>query len=385
VSQTLSESRPVYVVGVGLHPYQRVGDTPYVALGVHAVRAALADAGLSWPDVEAAYTGSAMLPMAISRPMYRHLGATGIPTVQVENASASGSSAFRQACLDVAAGHHDVVLASGVDKPLNVSFPESATGVTDLVTSLVQPAAHFALLANRYMHDFDVTPEQVAAVAVKNHGNGAKNPNAQRRKARTLEEVLAPPLIAGSLTRLQCCPVGEGAAAAIVASAEAIERLRIDASRAVPVLSSVARSERVYGTENWDAALTGEVVRTALADAGISARQLDVVELHEAFAIEELLYLEAMGLCGPGEAARQLADGAFAIGGDVAVNPSGGLLAMGHPIGPTGVGQVCEIVAQLRKEAGDRQQPDARYGLAQMVGLGAVCLAHVLGAPGVQK
>jgi acetyl-CoA acetyltransferase len=380
MTASLGELRPVRVVGVGLHPYQRPSDVPYTALGVHAIRAALADAGLTWRDVESAYTGTATTAMGISRLMYRHLGSTGIPMAQVENASASGSTAFRQACIEVAAGLVDVAIAVGVDKPLQLSMPQRAAGVRDLVGSRVAPITHFALLAERYMYDHRATPEQIALVAVKNSRNGALNPNAQRRKARTLEDVLAPPLISGHLTRLQCCPIGEGAAAVIIASDDAIERLGLDQARAVRVLSSASRSETVYDGENFDAALTRETVAQALAEAGVTPADLDIVELHDAFTVEELLYIEAIGISPPGQAARDLEAGQFDIGGRVAVSPSGGLLSMGHPIGPTGVGQICEITTQLRGEAGDRQHPRARTGLAHMVGVGAVCLVHILAA-----
>ena len=206
MSRTLLNLRAVNVVGVGLHPYQRPSDTPYTALGVHAIRQALSDAGLRWTDVETAYTGTATTAMGMSRLMYRHLGASGIPMAQIENASASGSSAFRQACIDVAAGLVDVAIAVGVDKPLKFGMPQSAAGLRDLSGSRVAPFTHFALLANRYIHEHGATAEQFAQVAVKNSRNGALNPNAQRQQARTLEEVLAPPQISGPLTRLQCCP-----------------------------------------------------------------------------------------------------------------------------------------------------------------------------------
>jgi len=378
VTRLLRDLRPVSVVGVGLHPYQRAGDTPYTALGVHAVRAALADAGLAWTAVETAYTGTATTAMGMSRLMYRHLGATGIPMAQVENASASGSTAFRQACIDVAAGLADVAIAVGVDKPLRFGMPQIPAGIRDLSTGRMLPVTHFALLANRYLYEHGATPEQLALVAVKNSRNGALNPNAQRRRARTLDEVLAPPQISGPLTRLQCCPIGEGAAAAIVAADDAIRRLGLDASRAVRVLSSASRSETVYRGENFDAALTRETAKIALDGAGLTPADLDVVELHDAFTIEELLYIEAMGLAPAGRAASQLAEGQFDIGGRVAVSASGGLLSMGHPIGPTGVGQICEITTQLRGAAGPRQHPGARIGLAHMVGVGAVCVVHVL-------
>ena len=243
------------------------------------------------------------------------------------------------------------------------------------------PFTHFALLANRYIHEHGATEEQFALVAVKNSENGALNPNAQRQKARSLDEVLAPPLISGPLTRLQCCPVGEGAAAVIVASDAAIARLGVDPARAVRVLSSASRSETVYRGENFDAALTRETVGIALHEAGVTADDLDVVELHDAFTVEELLYIEAIGLAPVGKAAAQLAEGQFHIGGRVAVSASGGLLSMGHPIGPTGVGQICEVTTQLRGEGGLRQHAGARVGLAHMVGVGAVCVVHVLAGP----
>jgi len=377
--KTLIDLRPVYVVGIGLHRYQRLSETTYVDLGLTAVREALADATIQWSDVQSVYTGTAFIGMAASRPMLRHLGATGIPMAQVENASASGSTAFRQACLEVASGISDVALAVGVDKPGPIAGAPGKTNIRDLVGARVVPFTHFALLANEYMNRNHVTAEQIALVAVKNNRNGARNPYAQRQKAVTLEEVMAGPAISGALTRLQCCPVGEGAAAVIVASEDAIARLGIDRNRAVRAVASVTRTERVYReAKNFDAELTGETVARAYHEAGITARDLDVLELHDAFTIEELLYLEAMGLCPPGEGARMIESGAADIGGQCAVSASGGLLAMGHPIGPTGVGQIAEIARQLRGEAGERQQPNPRIGLAHMVGVGAVCVVHIL-------
>ncbi|MFB8005250.1 thiolase family protein [Nocardia sp. NPDC056000] len=370
--------RPAWVVGVGLHPYQKLGGTPYTELGVTAIRAALADAGIEWNRVQTAYTGTATTSMALSRLMYRHLGATGIPMVQIENASASGSSAFRQAYLDIAHGVHDVAIAVGVDKPLSFSSPARVAGVDDLVGSRILPVTHFALLASRYMHETGATPEHLARVAVKNSRNAVHNPNAQRPRARTLEEVLTPPALSGVLTRLQCCPVGEGAAAALIVSDRAIDELGLDRDRAVRIRASALRSETYYGTANFDAALTAETTAEALSTAGVAVEEVDLVELHDAFTIEELVYLEAMGICPPGHAGPALAAGEFDIGGRVAINSSGGLLSMGHPIGPTGIGQIAELTTQLRGEASLRQHRDARIGLAHMVGLGAVCAVHIL-------
>lgn len=382
MARSLAALRPVWVVGVGLSRYSKPTEAPFVDLGLGAVRSALADAELEWSSVNSAVVGTVALGMAAGRALLRYLGATGLSIAQVENASASGSTAFRHACIEVASGVADVAVAVGLDKPAPVTRAASKSGVASLTGPAMIPAASFALMASAYMARTGTSSAEIARVAVKNHGNAAKNPYAHFQKARTLEEVLGEPPIAGCLTRLQCCPIGEGAAAAIVASDDAVERLKLSRRRAVRVAASVSRSEALYGADEWASVqLTRETVLRAYDEAGIGPRDLDVVELHDAFTIEELLYTEALGLCDRGEGARYLASGKSAIGGECAVSPSGGLLAMGHPLGPTGVGQVAEIVRQLRGEAGERQQPRARTGLAHMVGVGQVCVVHVLTAP----
>lgn len=380
MAKTLQDLRPVYVVGVGWHPYQNPGDTPYVTLGVTAIRQALADAGIEWLAVESAYVATALLGMASGRPMLRHLGATGLPLSHVENASASGSTAFRQACIEVASGVSDVSLAVGVDKRNPVR--RESTGVDHLAEDAIAQFTHFSLLTNEYAHRHKVSFEDIARVAVKNHRNGARNPNAQRQRERTLEEVLGGRKVAGSLTPLQCTPVGEGAAAAIVASEDGVRRLGLDAGRAIRVVGSTARSERVYEAGlGFDAVLTKETAALALRETGIGAQDLDIIELHDAFTVEELHYIENIGLCPEGHGVHLLKEGALDIGGRCAVNPSGGLIAMGHPIGPTGIGQIGELTLQLRGEAGQRQHAGARTGLAHMVGVGAVCYIHILQRP----
>jgi acetyl-CoA acetyltransferase len=378
----LKDLRPVYVVGIGFHRYQFNSETPYVDLGLTAVRAALADAGLPWPAIQSAYFAKALLPMAPGRAMLRHLGATGIPIVHVENASASGSAAFRHACMEVASGLAGISLVVGVDKPMPVGRAESLARIGSLADDAIAPFTHFALLADAYASRTGATAEDIALVAVKNHRNGSKNPFAQHQKERTLDEILGGKKIAGGFTSLQCTPVGEGAAAVIVASEEGLRHQGFDLNRAVRVLSSAGRSQRVYeDATRYDAMLTQETAAIALREAQVAAADLDVVELHDAFTVEEVEYVEAMGLCPDGQAVPLLKEGAFDIGGRCAVSASGGLISMGHPIGPTGVGQIGEITRQLRGEAGARQQPGARTALAHMVGVGAVCYVHVLQRP----
>lgn len=378
MGRLLSDLRPVYVVGIGFHRYQKPSDTSYVTLGLTAIREALADARVEWSDVESSYVGTALLGMAVGRPMLRHLGALGQPVVHIENASASGSAAFRHACIEIAAGVSDVALVVGVDKRRPGAIFSSSTDIPSLADDAIVPFTHFALLTNEYAHSYGVSAEDIALVAVKNHANGAKNPNAQRQQARTLEEVLSGKKISGTLTTLQCTPIGEGGAAVILASEDGIRRLGIDTGRAVRVASSAAASEKTGNDLNPDTVLTQETMSRAMAEAQVNPSELDVIELHDAFPIEELLYAEGTGICSRGHYVPMLKEGRFDIGGQCAISPSGGLLAMGHPVGPTGVGQIGEITRQLRGEAGARQHAGAKTGLAHMVGVGAVCYVHVL-------
>ncbi|MET0335083.1 MAG: thiolase family protein [Rhizobacter sp.] len=375
----LLQQRAVHVVGIGMHPYQFPSETPYVTLGLTAVREALRDAGLQWPQVQAAFVGTAAIGMAAGRVMLRHLGSTGLAVTQVENASASGSSAFRLACLSVASGEHDIVLAVGVDKTGHARRASGSDGLSPLSPTSNVPVSKFALLARRYLRDGGLDVEALARVAVKNHGNASLNPYAQFRKPRTMEQVLASPRIAGELTTQQCCPRGEGAAAVIVASAAAIARLGLNRARAPRVIASVSTSEKLgRGDTPAIVDMVRESSNAALEQAGIDARDLHMVELHDAFSIEEIVYSEAIGVCATGEGAHDLARGDTAIGGRCAVNASGGLIGMGHPIGPTGIGQVAEITRQMRGEASGRQHPNTRLAMAHMIGLGSVAIAHVL-------
>lgn len=376
MAKLIGDLRPVFVVGIGWHRYQGATATSHVELGTKAMRDALSDAGITWSEIDDIYLGTARLGMAPGRDIVKHMGALGQSLVHIENASASGSAAFRHGCISVAAGMSDAAMILGVDK-LTPLFRQP-TGVASLAGDAIQPFTHFALLTNQYVTRFGILPEDIARVALKNHNNGAMNPNAHRQQRRTLDEILQGRRVSGDLTVLQCCPVGEGAAAVVIASEEGIRRLGIDASRAIRVASSAALSESVNSS---DKGISVNGIQRALNDAQIAATDLDVIELHDGFPIEELHYAEASGVCPEGHFVPMLKEGAFEIGGRCAVSPSGGLLAMGHPVGPTGVGQIGEITMQLRGEAGVRQHQGAKLGLAHMVGLGAVCYAHVLVKP----
>ncbi|UUC96739.1 thiolase family protein [Comamonas sp. C11] len=369
----------VHVVGIGMHRYQFPSETPYVLLGLKAVREALGDAGVPWSAVQAAYVGTTSIGMAAGRVMLQHLGSTGLEVVQVENASASGSFAFRQAVAAISSGQYDVVLAMGVDKHGAGQRAANKDGVERLSPLEHIPAVQFALMARKYLRKHQLPVQAMAEVAVKNHANAARNPYAQFRKERTLEQVLAAPIIVGDFTSYQCCPRGEGAAAVLLMSDRALRNYAQNATRTVRVLASVAGSECAPGGR-YDpiTQLVADCAQAAYEQAGVGPEDLDLVELHDAFSVEELMYSEAIGLCRDGEGYDYLKRGDSALGGRCAVNPSGGLLGMGHPLGPTGIGQIAEITRQLRGEARGRQHVGARVGMAHMIGLGTVGVAHIL-------
>ncbi len=377
--QTLNDMRPVYVIGVGMHKYQFASDTLYIDMGLTAVRGALSDAGIEFPQIESAHIGCTGIGMAAGRIMFNHLGSTGLACTQVENASASGSSAFQMAVLEVAAGRRDVALAVGVDKygdQLRAVTKEKVNRLSDTASI---PLVKYAIMAEYLKKEKGLSAEDLARVAAKNHTNASKNPFAQFQKPRSVEQVLASTLVAGTTTSLMCCPRGDGAAAAIVASEGAIRRLGINGGKPIRVTASVLQSERPQvKREIPSVTLAQRVAEMAYAEAGITPDALDVVELHDAFAIEEILYTETFGLAPKGEGQHFLRDGGSAIGGKCCVNSSGGLIGQGHPLGPTGLGQIHEITRQLRGENRERQQPDAKIGMAHMIGLGSISIAHIL-------
>jgi acetyl-CoA acetyltransferase len=310
--------------------------------------------------------------------MFNHLGSTGLACTQVENASASGSSAFQMAVHEVALGRRDVALAVGVDKYGDQVRAVSKEAVNRLADTAAIPLVKYAIMAEYLSKEKGLTGADLAMVASKNAPNASKHPFAQFQKPRTVEQVLAANTVAGTTTSLMCCPRGEGAAAAIVCSEEAIRRLGISAEP-IRVTASALQSEKPQvGREIPSVTLAQEVTEKVYAEAGITADDLDCVELHDAFAIEEILYTETFGLAPKGAGQHFLREGGSAIGGKCCVNSSGGLIGQGHPLGPTGIGQIHEIVNQLRGRNGVRQQPDAKIGMAHMIGLGSIAIAHIL-------
>lgn len=377
------------IAGVGMAPFGRHPDKTVADLGVDAALEALADASLPWRAIEGMYCAAAGAGLTPGTRVSAALGLTGIPVVNIDNASASGSSAFRSACRDVDTGAADIVLAVGVGKSGRtlrldggVGAPEPGTAEyrerqIGMMQGVLPPAGVFAMRTRRRMHEFGSRIEQFALVAVKNRKHAALNPYAQMRGPLALEDVLNARMVADPLTIPHCCPVGDGGAAAIVVSERKARELGI--SPAVRVVASAFRTPTLAGVMNaQDADTTTATVRQAYSQAGLGPKDIDLVQVHDAFTVEEIEYCESMGFCEPGEGEAAVERGDLSIGGRIPFSTDGGLLSRGHPLGPTGLAQVHETVLQLRGQAGARQVEAARTGLLHMVGIGGVCLVHIL-------
>jgi acetyl-CoA acetyltransferase len=375
----------VAVLGVGMHRFGMWAERSNADMAREAGLAALKDAAMSFNDIQAAYVGYIFAQVMSGLRTMKEFGLTGIPIQHVENASATGSAAFREACLAVASGRHEAVMVLGFDK-MTAMIAHSSQGTDPAsLEDAILPAAFFALWATRRMHERGTKPEHLAAIGAKNFNNGALNPMSQRQpdKPVTVEKVLASRMIAWPLTTMMSCPIGDGAACAIVGTTALAKKLR-PGRPIVRVLASELQTERYerghlfIGPVVGPARMTVDTSSAAYEQAGLGPKDLNLVQVHDAFAIEELEYYELLGLCREGEAEAAIERGDFALGGRVAVSTDGGLIARGHPGGPTGLAQIWETTLQLRGEAGKRQVEGARVGLCHMMGGGSVCVIHIL-------
>jgi acetyl-CoA acyltransferase len=404
----------VVVAGIGMTRFGKWLDRGVRSLAEEAVTDALKDAGIEAKDVQTAYFGNAVSGLITGQEMIRgqaalrHTGLLGIPIFNVENACASAASAFHLAWMAVTSGQYDVALAVGAEKLFHEdkarAFKAIGTAVdleslADLKKKMAETASGdkagdekagqnrsffmdiYASMTREYMNASGATAEDFADIAVKNHDHGALNPKAQYRNRCTREEVLASREISPPLTLMMCSPIGDGAAAAILCSEKAAKRLGV--RNPVPVRASVMVSGRDRKSDEPGAA--ERAAKRAYEVAGIGPQDIDVIEVHDAASPAELMVYEDIGLCKRGEGPALLRTGATKLGGKHVVNPSGGLLAKGHPIGATGIAQIVEICEQLRGIAGDRQVDGAKVGMTENGGgfLGrdaAAMSVHIFGA-----
>ncbi|MFJ9853006.1 lipid-transfer protein [Streptomyces sp. NPDC101150] len=390
-----------YIVGVGMTKFEKpeTRDWQYWDMAKEAGGKALADAGIGYEAIEQVPVGYCYQASTAGQRAAYELGLTGIPVYNVNNNCATASTALMMARQFVEAGINDCVLALGFEKMKRGALGGGADG-GDFATSPVarhygvMAAAHgfemtpptaqiFGNAAREHMERHGTTAEQLAAVGAKNHRHSAHNPHAQFQDVYTVEEILAAKTIHRPLTKLQCSPTSDGAAAAVIASERFVREHGLE-DRAVEIVA------QAMTTDTGDSFASGSCIdvvgkpmsraaaRQVYAASGLGIEDVDVIELHDCFSINELLTYEALGMCADGDSGKLVADGATTYGGRWVVNPSGGLISKGHPLGATGLAQAAELVWQLRGTAGERQVPGARVGLAHNIGLGGAAVVTLL-------
>ncbi|WP_369379338.1 beta-ketoacyl synthase N-terminal-like domain-containing protein [Streptomyces sp. cg36] len=388
------------VAGVGMTRFEKPESRQwqYWDMAREAGAAALADAGLPYERVEQVIAGYCFQPSTAGQRAAYELGLTGVPVHNVNNNCATGASALTLARQLVAGGAAECVLALGFEK-----MRRGALGGGDGGDFAVSPVArHYGVMAaahgfaaspptaqifgnaaREHMAAYGTTPEQLAAVAAKNHRHSVHNPYAQFRTEYSVAEVLAAKEIHAPLTKLQCSPTSDGAAAAVVVSAEYAAAHGL-AGRAVEIVAQemTTDTEESFASGRCvdvvGAGMTRRAARAVFERSGLGIDDVDVVELHDCFSVNELLTYEALGMCAQGESGKLVESGATTYGGRWVVNPSGGLISKGHPLGATGLAQTAELVWQLRGEAGARQVEGARVGLAHNIGLGGAAVVTLL-------
>ena len=369
----------VVITGVGMHPFGRFDGVSTTDMGVHAVRAALREAGVAKGGFQAAFCGTAYGGVATGHKVLSRLGLTGMPIVDVEAGCASGGAALMLAAGAIRAGQYDTVLVFGVEKMPKGIIRSSFFEPWQEEAGLAATPSFFALRAQRLAVSSGVTKEHLAQVVVKNRRHGASNTDAMFQKEISAEEVLASRVVCEPLHLFMLCSPNEGAAAVVLTR----DAPRADPAPARVTLAGAVLRSHLPGsvlsestplsglTEDDVPSATTLAATAAFEEADLGPQDLDVVECQDTDAARELLSYEEIGLCDPGASADLLVSGATGLGGRLPVNPSGGLLSKGEPLGASALGQVVELVRQLRGECGPRQVEGARVALSHTVGRGA--------------
>lgn len=384
--------RPVAVIGIGKTPFGAFPDRDLRSLAVESGQKALQNAGIGPGEVEAFYLGNFAGPSFVGQShlapfVAGAMGITGVPCTRVEAACASSGSAFFHGVSAVGAGLYDLVLITGVEKMTSQETPRVAEILamagecsSEGKAGATFPAL-FAMIARRHMHQYGTKREHLAAVAVKNHANGAKNPDAHMRKTITIEQAMAGKPIADPLTVYDCSLVSDGAASVVLCP---LERASEFTGKPVRVLG-IAQTSDYVALDRKEDITTFRAVQAAAEKAyrmaGVGPGDIDLAEVHDCFTIAEIIAVEDLGFAAKGQGGWWSAEGHSALNGDKPVNTSGGLKAKGHPVGATGVAQICDLVLQLRGDAGERQVARHRIALAQNLGgSGASCVVTILAA-----
>jgi acetyl-CoA C-acetyltransferase len=382
------KAKEIVIIGCGMHPFGRFPEKSYQDIGREAVRMALQDAGIGWKDIQAAYCSTMYLPATSGARIMRPLGATGIPICDVEAACASGGVAMRQAISGIEAEEYDVAVVLGVEKmPRGFMDPLMLYERWQVEMGMSTNPSYWAMRARRHMYEHGTTEMHIAKVAYKSHKNSVNNPYAMYRKEFSLEEILNSKLVCDPIRLLEICAPNEGAAAIIMCTKEKAKQL----SRKGVTLAACTHTITLYSADfrvpldSMSANMlnpgpTEETSKKAYERSGIGPEDIDLFEVQDTDCFCEIEIYEQLGLCPPGDAGRLVDERITEIGGKYPVNVSGGLVCKGEPIGASHLGQVVEIVWQLRGQAEKRQVAGAKVGLAHVLGAGGNCAVSILKA-----
>ena len=377
--------RRVAIAGVGVYPFGRHAELTATEMGATALRAALAQAGIRRGEFQATFCATAYGGVAAGHRVLSSLALTGGPIIDVEAGCASGGAALGLGAAAIESGQYDTVIVLGIEKMPKGIIRSSFFPSWMEAAGLAATPAYFALRAQRLMIEQGITSQDLADLVVKNRANGVLNPNAMFRSAVTREQVLASTLVCDPLHLWMLCSPNEGAAAVV------LQRADLAPAGSVRLLATALRSHlpgSVLDESTPLAGLSADQITppstlaadAAYEEAGLGPTELDVIECQDTDAARELLTWPELGLCDAGQQPQILAEGAFALGGRLPVNSSGGLLSKGEPLGASALGQIVELVHQLRGEAGPRQVESARVGLAHTIGRGANASVTILQA-----
>ncbi len=361
---------PIFIAGAGMVRFGKYPvDTTFEKLAVSAARTAMTDAGVSTGDIESVYLGHVFGGPVAGQRVAAQMGLGGLPVSNHENYCASGATAIREAWTGITAGLYDIVLVIGAEKMTDRVAGGVMPDPTDLdaINGLVMAANH-GMSARRYMADHGATREQIAAVAVKNHAHSVHNPFAQYQRRISLQEVLHARIIADPLGLLDCSPISDGAAAVVLCSKAGLAKLGHSTAPRLAGCALVSGTPVTTETSINDEDVSRRAGQQAWNITGYGPEDIDVVEMHDCFTIAEIVRLEGLGVVPLGEGGKWAENGDTSIGGKLPVNPSGGLLSRGHPVGATGVAQICELAWQLTGRAAGRQVDHADVGLAYCKG-----------------
>ncbi|MFC1867074.1 thiolase family protein [Thermodesulfobacteriota bacterium] len=376
--------REVCIIGVGIHKFGRFPDKTFIDLGSKATVDALADANVGWGQIQAAYCGSVYNGSGAGSNMLAEVGLSGIPIMGAEAACAAGGVALNLGYQAIARGEYDMVLAVGFEKMSRGFIVSPRFQDWERHMGLGVNPIWMGLAAKRHMAEYGTTVDQLVKVSVKSHKNGALNPNAMYQKEMSYDEILNSPMVCDPLHLFMLCAPNEGAAAAILCTKD---KARQYSSKPVVIAASEVRSAKLVSDRNLGVHYAGSVrkpnviervSRAAYEAAGIGPQDLSLVELQDTDAASEIIYAEDLGLCKEGDGGRLVDEGVTEINGRIPINVSGGLISKGEPVGASALGQIHEIVLQLRGEAGARQVDKARIGLGHVYGGGGYSCVTIL-------